>query len=762
MGCATIFDFPLTLTFYSIAAGLSLCLSLILLIFTRFYQETLVIRSWVLAMVLLSAGFFIAGFTAVVPVWATVIIANVALLSAGPLLYAGFSAYCKERPLTTDWWGWCLIAMAVPAFWYWGLIEPNGYNRSMLFSLTVAVTNARTALALGRTVMNRKGGWATRAIMVLFASLTIWMTARFFLLLFSSPPPPDIRGANPTGWKTVFGYIFLMSLMTVCVMWMEVSRFYQNHGESVGRTSDARGFIEYFRNKLLLLWSAVTVLIVGVLSMMGIGYVNFRETEKARLIHATALANDASAEYTIQVTTQIDTIIRAVRSYYQRTGSIAETEAFIKAVGFDHAVIEEFCFIDAEQRVVIPRESHGRESLVNKVDSFAQHRNAPADRLLISSFDNGNGTGKHTFACSRRVNRPDGSFGGIVLTVINAEAFAQFYKKEFSHSGGHVALVGSGDKQLRACFPEQSDERWRQPVDPMLWSTLGKRASGYYESTGNGDKIRRIFVYKMVGDLPLVMVTGFSDADLSPIVRERMRWLAVTSLGILSFTFLLALLFSIEAKRRDEQDRFMSMLSHELKTPLSILRLALGSETLQPGIRRHARRAVEDMSAVIERCLQADRLKYARFSPVYTPIDFATMLEELAAASMVPERLNIQQMPLPPCRSDAHILKIIVSNLIDNALKYGVVGGEIVIAMVPATHGSKKGVAVRVTNSIGGAGKPDGAKVFEKYYRAAQAHSKTGSGLGLYLAANLARLLNCTLRYLPSQDEICFELWIPS
>ena len=206
----------------------------------------------------------------------------------------------------------------------------------------------------------------------------------------------------------------------------------------------------------------------------------------------------------------------------------------------------------------------------------------------------------------------------------------------------------------------------------------------------------------------------------------------------------------------------MAMLSHELKTPLSVLRLALGSEAMQPAIRKHARRAVEDMHAVIQRCLQVDLIKHGRFACSNEPIRLEEMLADLHSACTAPQRLTIRHAELPILNGDPQILRIILTNLIDNALKYGSVTGSILIEATPTQRHGRSGIAVRVTNDIGSAGLPEEKRVFKKFYRAAGAHSSTGSGLGLFLSANLASLMEADLRYLPAGTTITFELWMPS
>jgi signal transduction histidine kinase len=106
-------------------------------------------------------------------------------------------------------------------------------------------------------------------------------------------------------------------------------------------------------------------------------------------------------------------------------------------------------------------------------------------------------------------------------------------------------------------------------------------------------------------------------------------------------------------------------------------------------------------------------------------------------------------------------LSVIVSNLIDNALKYGANGADIQVAVDPTAQHGKPGLRIAVSNSVGSAGMPDPKRVFNKYYRAPSAQGNVGSGLGLHIAHGFARKIGGQLRYIPLAGKVNFELWIP-
>jgi K+-sensing histidine kinase KdpD len=113
---------------------------------------------------------------------------------------------------------------------------------------------------------------------------------------------------------------------------------------------------------------------------------------------------------------------------------------------------------------------------------------------------------------------------------------------------------------------------------------------------------------------------------------------------------------------------------------------------------------------------------------------------------------------------DLQLLSVILNNLIDNALKYSPPDSPVNITAETCLRQGQSGIRISVTNQAGTSGLPDPKQLFRKYYRAPGAHGKTGSGLGLHIAAGFARKTGGELRYIPDtanhHHTIEFELWI--
>ena len=217
-----------------------------------------------------------------------------------------------------------------------------------------------------------------------------------------------------------------------------------------------------------------------------------------------------------------------------------------------------------------------------------------------------------------------------------------------------------------------------------------------------------------------------------------------------------------ERQQRMEQGRFLSMLAHELKTPLSVIRLVLSAPMPAPALVLHADSAARDMNQVIERCLQVERLADGQLVLQCTAVDLCEELRQLHTHSVSPERLQLAMPPALLLHTDANLLRVVLSNLLDNALKYSPPHSEITILIASNDCGKRAGAQISIKNLPSMAGWPDATQVFQKYYRSPSAHHQTGSGLGLYLVHNMAQLLGGELRYAPSTIHINFTLWLPA
>ncbi|RFC46138.1 MAG: Signal transduction histidine kinase [Verrucomicrobia bacterium] len=218
----------------------------------------------------------------------------------------------------------------------------------------------------------------------------------------------------------------------------------------------------------------------------------------------------------------------------------------------------------------------------------------------------------------------------------------------------------------------------------------------------------------------------------------------------------------VQREKNREQQQFISMLAHELKTPLSVVRLSLGAGGASPRMRAFADQAIQDISGIIERCVRSVELESEAPVVLLEPCDLARECAALRERVEEPARLVVGEIrEFPGFQTDLSLFRIIVGNLIDNAFKYGHPSEPITVAVAQESRNGKQGVSLVVASLVGVAGLPDPLRVFEKFYRAPGAQRSAGAGLGLYLVHGLTQLLGGSITYRPTADQAVFKLWLP-
>ncbi len=199
------------------------------------------------------------------------------------------------------------------------------------------------------------------------------------------------------------------------------------------------------------------------------------------------------------------------------------------------------------------------------------------------------------------------------------------------------------------------------------------------------------------------------------------------------------------------RSQFVSNASHELKTPLTAMKLLLECLIDQPDMPDELRMEfMQDMNHEIDRLSDVitDLLTLTRMDasndPLHlTEIDFSALTEEtLHTLAPVADkaRLHIASAVAPGLRitGDRTKLASVIFNLTDNAIKYTPEGGEVRVAL------QQKGRQVILTVSDTGIGIPEEeqAHIFDRFYRVDKARSRAtgGTGLGLSIVRQMVQL----------------------
>jgi heavy metal sensor kinase len=199
----------------------------------------------------------------------------------------------------------------------------------------------------------------------------------------------------------------------------------------------------------------------------------------------------------------------------------------------------------------------------------------------------------------------------------------------------------------------------------------------------------------------------------------------------------------------ERQRRFMADASHELRTPVAILRgeaeVALSQQARSPEEYRESlsvlQQEAERLTHIVEDLFTLTRADAGQY-PLQPR---AFYLEELIGECMHAARtlasaknitLNFELSPEAPIRADESLLRRMILNLLDNAIKYTPEGGHVTVAC------RRAGDEYALSISDSGTGIPAEMqpRIFERFFRADQARSRSeGNGVGAGLGLSISR-----------------------
>ena len=209
---------------------------------------------------------------------------------------------------------------------------------------------------------------------------------------------------------------------------------------------------------------------------------------------------------------------------------------------------------------------------------------------------------------------------------------------------------------------------------------------------------------------------------------------------------------------REEQDKLLAMLAHEIKTPLATMHMRLDASASGS---KEIKQAIRDMNNVIERCLQTARLGDKQLVARMEPCHLGDLLHDVVMACPQPTRVHLETTPDLRTQTDRQLLFIVLNNLLENACKYAAPNTPIQLKLTTIHRSDTPWLQLEVTNQAGQAGQPEPEKIFQKYYRSPHARRQAGTGLGLYLVRNLVQVLGGEVQYHPDTQQIRFSIHIP-
>lgn len=342
-----------------------------------------------------------------------------------------------------------------------------------------------------------------------------------------------------------------------------------------GRKADKGSASHWIAERAVALWRTCLAIAALVALCVLIGTLLSQSHRDVALSSLTAASNVARTlsqdeARTIEV---LDLSLQGVRDSLLDPEVTALTPRLQRLVLFDRAatatdidalfVLDDQGAITIDSRDVVPRVKRFGSSDFFRAHVHDNDRGLFISRPMLSPFD-----GEWSIALSRRLNRPDGSFEGVVVGIIKLAYFKRLFDRIDAGPRDVVSLVDlNGTVIMRTPYFEGDIGRVVN-IDKLM-SNLKNAPSGSYDAVSRLDHVHRFNHYEQVGTLPLVQVIGFSVDDLYRPWKQKAA--IVIFITILFCSAILGLVFYLQrelAKRIKAEAAFAELAETDKLTGL--------------------------------------------------------------------------------------------------------------------------------------------------------------------------------------------------
>lgn len=270
---------------------------------------------------------------------------------------------------------------------------------------------------------------------------------------------------------------------------------------------------------------AVAVFCLAVIVVLWATTIDRIRSERAETISAVYKQNSnlaiAYEEHTVRTLKSVDQVLLSIKSQYETRGPKANLQRLIESGVIDGELFVVLEVLDENGRLIASNSKFQPVNFAHE-NYFEAHRQQRLNAMLIGAPLKGRLAGRVIFPMSRRINKENGSFGGVVFAGIDPSYFTTFYEKTDLGKMGAVSLIGLDGIALVRRAGEHSTFG-----EDLHGTTLLERHAqspvGNFTGVGRIDRVPRFFSYRTAQQYPLIVSVGTAEDEALASFHEHER-----------------------------------------------------------------------------------------------------------------------------------------------------------------------------------------------------------------------------------------------
>ncbi|GGY15329.1 sensor histidine kinase [Paludibacterium paludis] len=477
-------------------------------------------------------------------------------------------------------------------------------------------------------------------------------------------------------------------------------------------------------------------------------------------------------EHTLRTLKSVDQAVLFLKFQYEKQGRDIDIQHYVQEGMIISKLFNQLGVIDEHGKYILSNLPNHKVIDLHDREHFRVHIQRDCNCLFVSKPVLGRASGKWSIQLSRRINKPDGSFGGVVVVSLDPYYFTSLYRDVDLGKQGVITLLGL-DGVVRARRSGDEISVGQKITGSPAIRLAATRDDGFYDNASLVDRIYRLYAFRKLKDYPLIVLIGVSYdeamADFNTRVTQYQAFGALFSAILLIFALMTTRLISRQERISQELDQarlkaeegnrlkseFLASVSHELRTPLNgIIGYAeLLEDSLDEASLRDYAQTIGTSShhllKLVNSILDLAKIEAGKMSLQPETIVIESLLQQTHAAHLPEAAKKSLVLSYSVADGTSQILQCdplrvrqILNNLVHNAIKFTAAGSVSLLARSQDTN-----IEFIVSDTGCGIAPEHLAVIFDKFRQVEGFidREQGGAGLGLALSRQLAELMGGSL-----------------